>query len=132
MKRFSFKLICTAFFLLSLGVFAHAQTGGKQPADANPSTSSSYLKITKWAPLALDEESNPNHINGTVRFRVTFLKTGKIGDVTFVSANPSVNQVTKNGLLRASAKAAKKIKFEPATKDGEPITVTKVVEFAFR
>ena len=63
-------------------------------------------------------------IQGTVSLRVQFLESGKIGEISVVSGLPQ-------GATETSIEAAKGIKFEPATKDGKPITLTRVIQFNF-
>lgn len=63
--------------------------------------------------------------SGTARVRVTFDKSGKITqtDLVLLSNCAAFNQNV--------IEAARKIKFKPAIKDGEPITVTKLIEYAY-
>ena len=70
------------------------------------------------------DAARQNETSGAVRLRVTFLPSGEIGAVTPVSALPG-------GLTEQAIAAAKQIKFEPATRDGVPISVTKIVEYTF-
>jgi TonB family protein len=59
-----------------------------------------------------------------VVLRVTFLDSGEIGRISVISG-------LGNGLTEQAVEAAKKIKFEPATKDGKSVSVTKPVEYLF-
>lgn len=61
---------------------------------------------------------------GKVVLRVTFLDSGEIGRISVISG-------MGNGLTEKAVEAAKKIKFEPAMKDGKPVSVTKPVEYSF-
>jgi len=61
---------------------------------------------------------------GKVVLRVTFLDSGEIGRISVISG------LTK-GKTESSVEAAKKIKFIPAMKDGQTVTVTKPVEYIF-
>ena len=63
--------------------------------------------------------------SGIVRLRVTFDKSEKVTDVEIIS--PSGCKNFDNNAVRA----AKKIKFTPAIKDGEPVTVTKLIQYTF-
>jgi len=63
-------------------------------------------------------------ITGVVRTRVTFLASGEIGSVAPVTKLPF-------GLTNQAITAARGIRFEPAFKDSQPITVTKQVEYSF-
>jgi hypothetical protein len=63
-------------------------------------------------------------IIGVVRVRVTFLANGQIGGVSPVTKLPL-------GLTLSAMDAARKIRFEPAVKNGVPYSVTKIVEYTF-
>jgi len=63
--------------------------------------------------------------SGVARLRVTFDKSAKVTNVETISSS-GCDEFDRNALS-----AAKKIKFEPAMKNGEPVTVTKLVEYVF-
>lgn len=63
-------------------------------------------------------------VEGALRVRVTFLANGEIGTVTPVTKLPF-------GLTKSAILAARKLRFEPAFKEGRPISVTKSVEYTF-
>lgn len=63
-------------------------------------------------------------LQGAVTLRVQFLENGKIGNIAVVSG-------LSHGLNESAAKAAKKIRFRPAMKDGKPVTVFKQVQYTF-
>jgi TonB family protein len=63
--------------------------------------------------------------SGITKLRVTFDKTAKITDATIIQSS-GCEDFDRNAL-----KAARGIKFKPAIKDGEEITVTKPVEYSF-
>lgn len=65
-----------------------------------------------------------NDIEGSVRLRITFLASGEIGDVIPITGLPY-------DLTEQAIAAARQIKFEPQTKDGIPVTVSKIVEYGF-
>lgn len=84
------------------------------------------LKILeKPTPAIPDFGGGSVHIQGVVRLRVQFLSSGEIGTIQPVSG-------LGFGLTENAIEVTKKIKFEPAIKDGQPITVTKVIEYLFR
>lgn len=70
------------------------------------------------------DAARTSQTQGAVRLRVTFLSNGEIGAITPVTSLP-------NGLTEQAIAAARRIEFEPATRDGVPYTVTKVVEYTF-
>ena len=65
-----------------------------------------------------------NNINGTVRMKVVFLANGEIGEIKVI-------QGLEFGLTNQAAESAKQIKFEPATQNGKPINVVKIIEYNF-
>jgi len=65
-----------------------------------------------------------NMEEGTVRLRVTFSKDGRVSKI-------STMKTLGHGLLRQSIFAALRIKFLPQEKNGEPVTVSKTVEYSF-
>ena len=56
--------------------------------------------------------------------RVTFLPSGQVGSVSPVSGLPY-------GLTEQAIAAAKQIRFEPAKKNGVPVTSVAIVEYNF-
>lgn len=65
-----------------------------------------------------------NNVQGNIRLKVEFKKNGKIGKISVVSGLP-------DGLNEQAIKAAEQIRFEPQSKNGKPITVTKIVNYNF-
>lgn len=91
--------------------------------DTNAPKMNRPLKIKKKPSAPID---NCYQSEGTTRVRVTLDKSGKVTAVALVIES-GCNSFDKNVLS-----AAKKIKFEPEIKNGEPITVTKLFEYKFR
>lgn len=77
------------------------------------------------------DKARKKGIEGTVRLRVTFLASGETGDVVYVSESSKKKKLTKYGLVERAIEAAKKIRFEPAKKNGQPISVIKLIEYSF-
>ena len=63
--------------------------------------------------------------SGLAKVRITFDKSGEVTEV--VMTVRSGCEVFDNRVMAAS----KALEFEPATKDGEPISVTRLVEYRF-
>jgi hypothetical protein len=83
--------------------------------------------IEKPVPDISDEIKNLKgtlHLIDMIMLRVEFLENGEIGKVVPVSSLPY-------GLTEVAIAAAKKIKFEPATKNGIPKSVTKSVQYFY-
>lgn len=97
--------------------------GGGKAMDLSGS-GTSPLQITSRPRPDYTDAARRNQITGVVRLRVTFLASGEIGSVTPVSGLP-------NGLTEKAMAAALNIRFEPATVNGQPVTVTKIIEYSF-
>jgi periplasmic protein TonB len=67
----------------------------------------------------------PRSSSGTAVVRVTFDKTGKITDTELVRSSAC------SSFDSSAVDAARRIKFEPAVKNGEAVTVSKPVEYKY-
>jgi hypothetical protein len=65
-----------------------------------------------------------NFVQGRVRLAVEFLSDGTIGFVVPIMTLP-------DGLTENCRYVAKRIKFDPAQKDGKPVTTVGIVEYTF-
>ncbi len=110
MKQF----LLTVFFISLFCLFGFAQEDSK----AKSKTSSSQKSKSQ-------SSSKESRVEGIVRLRVTFLASGEIGEIKLVSG-------LSDELNKEAIAAARKIKFEPAKKDGVPYTVVKNVEYNFK
>jgi TonB family protein len=70
------------------------------------------------------EAARQQRIRGTVVLNVTFFSDGQIGSVRVLRALPY-------GLTAQALTAAEKIRFDPALKDGQPVSVRGNLEFSF-
>jgi len=70
------------------------------------------------------EEARQNKIQGTVVLQVVFNVNGSISDVRVIRGLP-------DGLTEKAIEAAKKIRFNPAVKNGTPVSVRGSLEFTF-
>lgn len=75
--------------------------------------------IAKYTDLA-----RQNNIQGTVLLRVTFNSNGTIGAISPVTSLP-------DGLTEQAIAAAKQMRFEPAKRNGQPVSVTKQIQYNF-
>lgn len=115
------------FFILILiclsSILALAQTRTQDAAEP--------LKLSSKPQAIYTNKARKKNVEGTVRLRVTFLRSGEIGAVTYISETSKKMKLTKYGLVEQAIEAAKQIKFEPAKRNGQPISVTKIVEYTF-
>ncbi|HKQ74199.1 MAG TPA: TonB family protein [Blastocatellia bacterium] len=78
-----------------------------------------YREKAKYTDAARD-----NGVQGTVVLQVVFHANGKLTNFKVVRGLP-------DGLTESAIAAAKKIRFEPAMKDGKPVSVRGTLEFTF-
>ena len=71
------------------------------------------------------QEARDNNVEGTVVLSVVFGADGQIGDIKVIRGLP-------HGLTQKAIEAASKIRFEPAMKDGRPVSVRGYVEYSFK
>lgn len=70
------------------------------------------------------EEARANKIQGSVLVALTYTFDGRITDIKVVRGLP-------DGLTESAIEAAKKIRFQPAMKNGQPVSVRGQLEFNF-
>ncbi len=124
-------LFSVLFLTVSLAQSAAAQTNDSKAQSTDKTERKAEEKV-KDRPFKIIKNSFPRNIGGNceegilVRLRVTFHSLAKVTDVEVVSTSGC------EYFDRASAKAAMKIKFQPAIKEGEAQTTVKVIEYTFR
>lgn len=82
------------------------------------------LKITNRPQAYYSASARRGEVSGTVRVAVEFRSDGKIGFVFPFVELPE-------GLTESAVKAARSVKFEPAWKDGKPVTTVNILEYRF-
>jgi tetratricopeptide (TPR) repeat protein len=95
----------------------------KQPA--SPPTYDRTVKVTHKPQPRYPRSARMSGASGRILVAVEFRSDGKIG-FTFALA-PSMND-----LVSPSLEAARAIEFEPAVKNGKPVTVINLVEYGYR
>lgn len=127
MKFVLILIVCVAFIL----TFQN-KTLGQSEEDNSKQRDKIYLpdevdvKLKlKEKPLAkYTENARRKCINGKVLLKVVFGSSGKVGEIEVVKGLPE-------GLSESAVEAAQKIKFEPAKKDGEKVSVSAKVQYDF-
>ncbi len=87
-------------------------------------TSSMRPTILYKEKAAYTQEAKDNNVQGTVVLSIVFGVDGQLRDIKVVRGLP-------HGLTEKAIEAAQKIRFEPAMKDGQPVSVRGVIEFTF-
>jgi TonB family protein len=112
--------------LLAAG--ASNDSGGEQNQKAADSTipmsSSMRPTILHREKAEYTQEARDNGVEGTVLLSIVFGSDGQIRDLKIVRGLP-------HGLTEKAIEAANKIRFEPATKDGQPVNVRGMLEYSF-
>ena len=90
----------------------------------NSQSETTPLKVLSKPKAIYTDEARQNQTQGIVTLRVTFVANGTIGSISPVSGLP-------NGLTEQSIGAAREIKFVPQIKNGQPQTVTRIVQYSF-
>ena len=93
--------------------------GGVQPMTATLRPTILYREKAKYT-----EEARQNKVQGTVTLQVVFNLNGSITDIKVIRGLP-------DGLTEKAIEAAKKIRFNPAVKNGSPVSVRGQLEFSF-
>lgn len=81
-------------------------------------------RITKRYPPEYTEKARKNHTEGWVVLRVVLKSSGEIGKIEIIKG-------LEDGLTEECIRATRALKFEPAEKDGKPVSQWARVEFTF-
>jgi len=99
-----------------------------QATSSNPSKSShgtAPLRIISKEQPEYTEEARRRGIKGTVILSAVFTLDGQVTDIRVIRSLPY-------GLTEQAIEAAKRIRFEPAIRDGEPMSIRTKIEFDFK
>lgn len=107
------------------GVSIDAQSSQVGAADKEKPTSEISRLVIKSKPQpSYTKAARKNGVEGTVKLKITFQSDGKVGKVFVIEGLP-------DGLTEKAIAAAKKIVFEPAVKDGRPVSIYAQVNYSF-
>lgn len=90
-----------------------------EPMTRNLKPTILYREVAKYTEIA-----RTNRVQGTVVLQVVFAANGEIQNIRVVRRLP-------DGLTRKAIEAARKIRFKPATRDSEPVSVRGSLEYTF-
>jgi TonB family protein len=93
--------------------------GGVEPMTASVRPKILYQEKAKYT-----EEARQNKVQGTVMLSVIFSADGQIQNIRVVRGLP-------DGLTEKAIEAAKRIRFQPAVKNGQAVSVRGTLEFSF-
>ena len=97
--------------------------GGPPKPKVKRGPSVSIRILSKPRP-AYTDKARQNNVQGMVMLRVTFLSSGRIGNISAVKRLP-------HGLTSKAIAAARRIRFKPALKNGTPITKIIRIQYNF-
>ncbi len=117
-------MIVTVALLFIFAVVSNAQTDDSPKSTQKSEQAEKPLKI-KSQPRVEYTQGDCNVSKTFVNLKVTFDKSGKITKADMVKSS-GCEKFDKQAIS-----AARKIKFNPAMKNGKPITVTKAVQCTF-
>ena len=122
------NMFITALFMIALSVTAHGQTekqqSGSRPEQMSKSSEVLKAQVTERPAPTYTKEARQNQVTGTVIIHCVFTSTAKVTHIQVISGLPY-------GLTERAVKAAKKIRFIPATKDGHPVSMWMELEYNF-
>ena len=128
MKVFS---LCLALILLTLASNPSSLARSSRQ-NANQTNTKIYepkevdrkAKVTKRSEPQYTEQARRNHTSGFVVLRVVLKASGEIGDIKVVRDLP-------DGLTEECIRVAREIRFEPAMKNGNPVSQYLKVQYTF-
>ncbi|HEX9962544.1 MAG TPA: TonB family protein, partial [Pyrinomonadaceae bacterium] len=98
--------------------------GETKPSVPSKSANATPIRILSKPRANYTEAAKMSDVEGVVRLRITFLASGEIGSIIPISG-------LSNGLTEQAIASARQIKFQPATRDGIPVTVSRTLEYSF-
>ncbi len=99
-------------------------TGGSGGQEIFAATANLKPQILSQEKAKYTEGARQNRVQGTVVVSVVFTADGRVANARVVRGLP-------DGLNDEAIKAAQKIKFRPAMKNGQPVSVRMAIEFTF-
>lgn len=100
------------------------QSDDNRPPLPNIVDEVSKLVIVSKPMVAFTDSARKSRETGKIRLRVTFAKEGRVSKVVVLDR-------LGKGLLRQAISVAARMKFLPQERDGEPVTVSRTVEYGF-
>jgi TonB family protein len=118
MKFRIYLLVVVSFLAFSVSTYAQNSNASPQPTDEIKKL------VVKRKPHARPYGCSAG-TRGEAKVRVTFGKDGKIGDRTLVQSSGC------KGFDESAIDAAGRIKFEPQMRNGEAVTVSKLILYSY-
>ena len=124
MKRVRLLFWVIGFLLLFAGPSFTSGQVGRPESSATPDGNRVYTgkevdkkaRVLRKPEPKYTKDARKHGIEGTVILRVVFASTGRVTNIHVISGLP-------DGLTDRSIEVAQRIKFEPAIKDGHPVSM---------
>jgi TonB family protein len=103
-----------------------AQQATKEPPEKvyEPKDVDRRAKILRKGEPQYTEQARRNHTSGSVLLQVVLKGSGEVGEIKVIRDLP-------DGLTDECIRAAREIKFEPAVKDGNPVSQYLRLQYTF-
>jgi TonB family protein len=130
LRRRVYAVALIALFVFAPNPPANSMAQSEDPKDKKPAQAIQGIslslrpKITYREKAKYTEEARENITHGVITLNVVFRTDGSLSDIRVVTGLPY-------GLIERAIDAARKIRFEPAIKDGQPVHVRGNLEFVF-
>jgi len=132
MKRARLLFWAISSVLLFAGPLLTSGQIGKPESSAIPDANRIYTgkevdkkaRVLRKPEPKYTKDARKHGIEGTVILRVVFASTGRVTNIHVISGLP-------DGLTERAVKAAQKIKFKPATRDGKAVSMWMQLEYNF-
>jgi len=130
MTRFISAAVITVVWFASL--IAQSTGANAQKSEESQRVLTSQVVIKEKPDPEKPSEVSGTEINATVVLKAIFRKSGKVTDIKLVKVTPEdLLEDLKKDIAKRCKKAAQKIKFTPATKDGNPVSMYVQLEYNF-
>ena len=118
--------------MIGFGSAALAQTVEAHSGNAiGPGRMAGSVPFIKSKPEPRRPDQLPNKTT-TIVLTATFTEDGKVTDLSFLRATPKgLSKTQLKDYIRLCKAAAREIKFEPAIKDGQSVSMRMMLEYAF-
>jgi TonB family protein len=132
MKVIKVSICATAFLILFASHSPSHGMTGKPQSPATPDYNRIYSgkevdkkpRVLRKPEPKYTKDARKHGIEGTVVLRAIFASTGRVTNIHVISGLP-------DGLTDRSIEVAQKIKFEPAIKDGHPVSMWMELQYNY-
>lgn len=119
--------LLVSFVALSVGAAQEPVQGAATAQMTDDSVTPPQIILETQKPPVYPPAAQAARIGGVVTLNITIQRDGNVGEVKVLACtHPNM------GFEKASAKAVKKWRFEPATKDGEPVEYATTFRLNFK